>query len=161
VRLLAVASLLLLVSLLVPGALAGALFALLGVAFPVGLIALGATRRGRLDRRVALALALLLALLEASTVGILALSGSGAAAAPRLLSLPGATLVQLLGLWLLPLPLVALAYAWTFERSGVTREDLAALRRRTAGSPEGRAGSRASTGPPRPAGHPPPSDGAP
>jgi len=161
VGLLAVASLLLLVSLLVPGTLAGTLFALLGVAFPVGLIALGAVRRGRLDRRVVLALVLLLAVLEGSTIAIMALSGSGAPRAPGPVGLPEATVVQLVGLWLLPLPLVALAYAWTFDRSGVGRDDLAALRRARAKAPEG---PRASPGPLRPtspAGDPPPPDGAP
>ena len=133
---LGVLSLLLVGSLLVPGALAGTLFALLGIAFPVGLMALGAVRRGRLDRRVGLALVLLLALLESSAVGILALSGTGPPDAPGRtgstgpLGLPAATLIELAGLWLLPLPLVALAYAWTFDRSGVRSEDLAALRRR-------------------------------
>lgn len=130
---LAILSLLTLVCLLVPGRVSGSLFALLGVAFPAGLIALGASRHGRLDRRVVLVLVLLLGILEASVAGVLVLSGDGAASAWTLFGLPAATLVQVAGLWLLPLPLVALAYAWTFDRAGVTREDLAALRRRRVG----------------------------
>jgi len=132
VPVLAVLSMVLVAALLSPTPFAGWLFAVAGGLFPVALIALGAARGSRLDRRVGLALVLLLILLESSTVGILVLSGdrSGAAVGAGALGLPAATLLQLLGLWLLPLPVVALAYAWTFDRCGVRREDLAALRRK-------------------------------
>ncbi len=131
---LAALSLLLLAGLLVPGRFPSGLFALATTAFPVVLMALGARRGGNLDRRVAVVLGLLFVLLEASALGILTLAGNGGEASSRiswsLFGLPAAALVQLAGLWLLPLPLVAFAYAWTFDRTGVTREDLAALRRR-------------------------------
>lgn len=134
-------SLALVAALVIPGTLSARLFALLAVALPVALIALGAlapTRaavpsgvdrreRRRLPRGVGLALLVLLTLLEGSVAGVLWLSG---ASEPALAGLPPATVIQLAGLWLLPLPLVALAYAFTFERSGITRDDLERLRRR-------------------------------
>lgn len=129
---------------LVPGRAATWAFALLAGAFPVALMALG-TSRGRADRpgrrsgapaRVLLAL---LVVLEGTAAGILLLAGAPAGA-PGLAGLPLATVVQLLGLWLLPLPLATLGYALTFDRTGVTGEDLARLRERSAG---GAAGGRA------------------
>jgi hypothetical protein len=154
--LLTVLSLLLIVCLLVPGETSAHLFALLAVALPVVLIALavhrpagpvapedaaapGAARvhgrvRGRVrsrglggGRALGLSLVLLLMILEGAVIGVLRLSG---VERPAVAGLPPAAVVQLVGLWLLPLPLVALAYALTFDRSGITREDLEALRRR-------------------------------
>lgn len=127
-------SLLLVALLMIPGAVPAAGFAFLSVAFPVGLIVLGAHRGSldrRLDPRLAVALGALLVLLEASVLGILLLSG--APTGTGLFGLPAATVIQLAGLWLVPLPLVALAYALTFDRSGVTRADLDALHRRADG----------------------------
>jgi len=46
------------------------------------------------------------------------------------LGLPLATAVQLYGLFLAPLFLVAFAYALTFDRFGLRRDELASLRRR-------------------------------
>lgn len=139
-------SLALVAVLVLPGVLSARLFALLAVALPVALIGLGALAPGspadpprtggkedrRLPRGVGLALFVLLLLLEGSVAGLLWLSG---ATRSTLAGLPPATVIQLVGLWLLPLPLVALAYAFTFERSGITRDDLERLRRRVGHRP--------------------------
>ncbi len=109
-------------------------FALLAVAFPVALIALGAQRRGSLGPLL-WPLAALLVILEAAIVAMLALRG-GVLTWPWLGGLPLATAVQFYGLFLLPLVLVSFAYAWTFERFGLRQEDLDELRRRF-GSSEG------------------------
>lgn len=103
-------------------------FALLGTAFPVALIALGAQRRGSLGPLLWPLVALLL-ILEAAFVVMLALRG-GVLTSPWVGGLPLATAVQFYGLFLLPLVLVSLAYAWTFERFGLRQEDLDELRRR-------------------------------
>ncbi len=103
-------------------------FALLAVAFPVALIALGAQRRGSLGPLL-WPLAVLLLVLEAAIVAMLALRG-GVLTAPWLGGLPLATAIQFYGLFLLPLVLVSFAYAWTFERFGLRQEDLDELRRR-------------------------------
>lgn len=140
--LLALLSLLLTGSLMVPGVPSAVVFPLVAVAFPVALIALGAVPSGRAgapsprrgpDLRLAGVLVALVAILELSAAAVLALSGTPADGTATVAGLPPATLaaiVQLAGLWLLPLPLVALGYAWTFDRSGVTPDDLASLRGR-------------------------------
>ena len=103
-------------------------FAVLGAAFPVALIALGAQRQGSLGPLL-WPLAALLLFLEAAFVAMLALRG-GVLTSPWLGGLPLASAVQLYGLFLLPLALVSLAYAWTFERFGLRPEDLEELRQR-------------------------------
>ena len=127
-------------------------FALLTAAFPVALMTLGAAspirstaaspirssagRRGRLGRAV-WALAGLLVLAEGAAAGVLLLGG-GRAADLSLAGFPAATLILLAGVWLLPLPLATLAYAWTFDETGITSEHLARLRAglgKTAGGP--------------------------
>lgn len=101
-------------------------FALLTAAFPVALMALGAARRGRLGR-AAWALAGLLVMAEGTAAGVLLLGGGGAAGA-SLAGFPLATAVLLAGVWLLPLPLATLAYAWAFDDTGIGPEHLASLR---------------------------------
>lgn len=135
--LLTAASAVLLGLLLLPGALSGTagavLFAVLVTLVPVALIALGAVRgRGGGLGRLAWSLAALAVLLAGSAAAVVLLSG---AREPALLGLPPATVVALAGLWLLPLPLVALAYALTFHRHGVTGADLEELRRRVGAAP--------------------------
>lgn len=119
--------------LLVPGPVAATLFALGAVAFPVALIKLGTRRDGDSDRRLTSVLLVLLAILELSVVGVLALSGGSGAETTAAAGVPWASIVQIVGLWLLPLPVVALAYALTFDRSGVREDDLESLRRRYGG----------------------------
>lgn len=131
-------------------------FALLTAAFPVALMALGAlgpirasaggpirssaagpvrsdgSSRGALGRAV-WALAALLLLAEGTAAGVLLLGGSGTGAS--LAGFPLATVILVAGVWLLPLPLATLAYAWCFDETGITSEHLAGLRGR-AGGPE-------------------------
>ena len=134
----------LLVASLLPGRGAAWIFALLGGAFPVALMALGAFRPA-LDRSgsrrpgaLGWVLLALLVVLVGTAAGVLIFSGSpgGGLGAVRLAGLPLATVIQVVGLWLLPLPLAALGYALTFDRAGVTGEDLARLRRRAGSSQE-------------------------
>ncbi len=125
---LAAASPLLLLAFLVGTAAGEVLFAVVAMAFPVALIALGAERRGRLGALL-WPLAALLLILEACVLVMLALRGQ-VLAAPWVLGLPLAAAVQVYGLFLLPLLVVSLAYAWTFDRCGLDQEDLDELRRR-------------------------------
>jgi hypothetical protein len=116
---------------LFPGASGDWLLAALTGALPVALMAIGALHGGPADRagrvvgRILLALG---ALLAAASLGVLALSGRPPS--PSLAGLPPAALFQLVGLWLLPLPLATLGYALTFDRAGVDPGALDALRRR-------------------------------
>ena len=128
---LAVSSPLILLAFLVGTAAGEVLFAVLAVAFPVALIALGGQRRGLLGRLL-WALVALLAILEACVVAMLALRGQ-VLAAPWIGGLPLATAVQVYGLFLLPLLLVSFAYASTFENLHMRQDDLDELRRRFAG----------------------------
>ena len=104
----------LLVTLLVPGRASGVAFALVAAAFPVALMALGASRDGSLGRLTAPFL-VVLALLEGCVLGMLALAGR-VAEGPWLFGLPLAAVLQLGGLFLLPLPVVVLTYALAFDR---------------------------------------------
>lgn len=112
------------------GRVAAWAFALLTAAFPVALMALGAARRGRLGR-AAWALAALLVLAEGAAAGVLLLGGGRAEG--TLAGFPAATVVLIAGVWLLPLPLATLAYAWTFDEAGITPEHLTRLRERLLG----------------------------
>ena len=97
-------------------------------------IALGAQQRGRLGPLFGPLVALLL-VLQACVVAMLWLRGQ-ILEAPWLGGLPLAAAVQVYGLFLTPLGLVSLAYAWTFERFGLRQEDLDDLRRRFENRPE-------------------------
>lgn len=77
------------------------------------------------------ALVALLAVLATAAVGVLALSGGSGGTVG---GFPVAAVVQVAGLWLLPLPIATLAYALTFERTGLTPRDLEELRARAGGS---------------------------
>lgn len=130
---LTVASPALLLTLLLPSALglspAGdVVFALVAVAFPIALIAAAADHRGRLGPLGPPLLALWLCL-ELCVAVMLAWRGQ-VLEAPWLGGLPLTAAVQLYGVFLLPLPGVALLYALTFDRFGLRQEDLEALRRR-------------------------------
>lgn len=88
---------------------------------------LGAAGRRGLGA-AAWALVLLLAILAAAALGVLGLAGE----AETVAGFPVAAVIQVVGLWLLPLPLATLAYALTFDRTGVGRRDLEELRARVA-----------------------------
>ncbi len=125
---LAVSSPLILLTFLVQVPAGEVLFALLATAFPVALIVLGAHRGGRLGPLL-WPLVLLLLILEACLLAMLAFRGQ-ILDLPWVGGLPAATAVQFYGLFLLPLALVSLSYAWTFDRFGLRQEDLDDLRRR-------------------------------
>ncbi len=104
------------------------LFLLLATAFPVALIVVGAQRRGSLGP-LGWPLLGLLFFYEACVVAMYLLRGQ-VLEAPWALGLPLAAAIHFYGVFLLPLVLVALLYARTFERFGLSREDLDELRRR-------------------------------
>lgn len=126
---LAVASPLTLLLFAAPWTGAETVFTVLVMAYPVALIAFAVSRNGRLGP-LAIPLLLLLILLEACAVGMLALRGH-VPTAPWIGGLPLAAAIQLCGVWLAPLLLVALAYALTFDRYELRQEDLDRLRRLT------------------------------
>ncbi len=126
---LAVASPLLLVLFAAPIPGAEELFAVLVMAYPVALIVLAVARGGRTGV-LTLPLAVLLVFLIACAVTMLALRGQ-VLTAPWIGGLPLAAAIQLYGLWLAPLLLVALAYALAFDRFEMRQEDLDRLLKRT------------------------------
>lgn len=126
---LTVASPLVLVTFVVDLNVAPALFATLAALFPAALMAVGAAGKdGRLGRSAAPIL-MLAALLLLVTAGLFAYRGD-VADGPWWGGLPMAAAIQLYGLFLLPLVLTSLGYAWTFEHGGLRRRDLDDLRRR-------------------------------
>jgi len=118
---LAVASPLVLVLFVLSGPAVDLLFAVLVMAYPVALITVAVARDGRVGP-LALPLGLLLLLLEACALGMLALRGH-VLTAPWLAGLPLAAAIQLYGVWLSPLLLLALAYALTFDRYEMRQDD--------------------------------------
>ena len=130
VSFLRLSSLLMLSTLLAGGEAAAAAFGALAVLFPVGLMALGALRDGRLGRAW-IPLVALAVVLEAGFWTLLQLRGQ-VVDGPWVLGMPAASAVFLGLLWLGPLVLVSLAYGRTFEEHGVTEEGLERLRRAAA-----------------------------
>jgi hypothetical protein len=122
---LAVASPLVVLTFFLPGPVAEYLFTTLVMAYPVALIALAVARRGRLGP-LAVPLVSLLVILEACGLGMLVLRGR-VADGPWIGGLPAAAAVQLYGLGLVPLLLVTLVYALTFDRYELRAEDLERL----------------------------------
>lgn len=106
------------------------LFALLATAFPFALIAVAADRRGALGPLAGPLLGLLV-YYEACVAAMYLARGWDEA--PWALGLPLAAAIHFYGVFLLPLVLIALLYARTFDRFGLTREDLDDLRRRFRG----------------------------
>jgi hypothetical protein len=112
------------------------LFASMVAAFPVALIAF-ALRGRRWPGVMVVVLALLLVVLEASTLGMLLLR-DGVWDAPWFGGLPAAAAIQLYGLFLVPLVPVALLYALTFDRLGLQQHDIDRLARHGERSDPGR-----------------------
>ena len=105
------------------------LFALVAVAFPIALIALGAAeRRGSLGP-LAWPLVGLALFYEVCVVAMLAYRGQ-VLDGPWVLGLPLAMAIQFYGVFLAPLLFVSIFYAATFERFGLRQDDLDELRRR-------------------------------
>jgi len=122
---LAVASPLVLVSFFIDGALSDLLFTTLAMAFPVALIVVGVSLRGGIGK-LAAALVGLFLILECSAAAMLLLRGR-VLDGPWVGGLPMAAAIQIYGLFLGPLLLVAVAYALSFDRSGIREEDLQKL----------------------------------
>lgn len=98
------------------------MLAALTAVVPVALMAIGALGGGGgRERTLGWIFVGLGAVLAAAALGVLALSGRSTLAA----------VVQIAGLWLLPLPLATLGYALTFDRTGLSRHELDTLRRRS------------------------------
>ena len=95
-----------------------------GAAFPVALIALGASRGGRLERLTG-PLALFGILLTVGLLAVLGLPHGG----PDVFGLPAATAIMIFVL--VPVPLLGLGwlYAALFDRHGLREEDLDRMRR--------------------------------
>lgn len=98
--------------------------AVAGTTFPVALMVLGASRGGRLGKLRGPLWALWV-LLTVGFIAILALPDGG----PDVLGLPAATALMIFVLVPVPLALVGLAYAVTFESWGLREEDLDRIRR--------------------------------
>lgn len=126
---LTLASVLMVAAFVAPGwASGGVTFVLLASAFPVALMALGAQRDGRLGP-VAPVLGALLVVLLGTSIAMLVLRGS-VETGPWLWGMPLVTALQLIGLFVLPLIVVSLGHAWTFERWSLREDELSELRRR-------------------------------
>ena len=125
-RLLGALALAILIAQLVGGPRAEIAFAFLAAVFPVALMLLGLQKKGRLGRGV-WPVALLATLLVLSVAGMLFFRGQ-VLGAPRLLGLPPAAAIQILGLFFLPLVVVALGFAWSFRGFAPNRRELDELR---------------------------------
>ncbi len=101
------------------------IFAILATAFPVALIAIGASKQGQLGP-LRLPLSALLILQEGCVVAMIFLRGT-VNEAPWIGGLPLAAAIQLYAAWLMPLALVALAYGLTFDSFSLKEEDLARI----------------------------------
>ena len=124
---LTVSSVLILLFCLVGGRSAEIGFALVALGFPSLLMALGAADRGGRLGSIAWPVGVLVLVFEACFLGMLACGGAFGSGA-WLLGLPAATAIQLVGLFLVPLVLVALGYALTFDAFAVGDDDLKRLR---------------------------------
>jgi len=101
------------------------LFAVLVMGYPVALIVVAVGRRTSLGP-LGLPLLALFLFLEACVIGMLAFRGR-VLDGPWFGGLPIAAAIQLYGLFLTPLLLVALVYALTFDRFELTEDDLERL----------------------------------
>lgn len=122
---LGVASPVVVLTFVVGGAFSEALFTVLTMAFPVALIIVGIAGRHDLGP-LTMPLLALLVILEGAGLLMLAFRGR-VLDGPWIGGLPLAAGIQLYVLFLGPLLLVALAYAFTFDRFGVRDEDLQRL----------------------------------
>lgn len=119
---LAIASPVMLALFLMPWPWAEVVFTVLVMAYPVALIVVAVGRRGGVGP-LGIPLLILLVFLEACAVGMLLLRGH-VTDAPWFGGLPLAAAIQLYGLFLTPLLLVALTYALTFDRFEMKQDDL-------------------------------------
>jgi len=118
----ALASPLVLVSFCFSGFYAELMFTVLAMGYPVALITLAVARDGQIGV-LAVPMLLLGLILEVSALAMLYLQGR-VMDGPWIGGMPLGMAVQLYGLWLAPLPIVALAYALTFDRFELREDDL-------------------------------------
>ena len=102
------------------------LFALLSMAYPVALMALGASKAGSLGP-IGPYLAALLAWLCA--VALLLVRPPAFLAGVTFFGAPWSAALMLLGLWVVPMAWTTFAYVRTFSSFGLRAEDLARIRR--------------------------------
>lgn len=119
---LTVASPLLVVCLLISHPIAQLIFAVVGLGFPVGLMALGARRDGFLGP-LAVPLIALLLILEIGLTLLLNMGGWGGNL-PWILGLPAGMAIQIYLMTLVPLVITAALYGLTFETFTLTAADL-------------------------------------
>jgi hypothetical protein len=124
---LVVASPLILILFLMPWTYSDVIFAILVMGYPVALIVVAVGRSDGVGG-LGVVLFILFVLYEVSALGMYALRGF-VMEAPWIGGLPLAAAIQLYGLWLMPLLVVPLAYALTFDRFEMTPEDLVQLQR--------------------------------
>lgn len=94
----------------------------------VGVMTLGAARRGHVPRALLAAFALVGALLVGGFALALGLPGDLGAAEPLLLGLPRRAAIVVYGIGLLPVFVLPVAYALTFDAQTLRDEDLARVR---------------------------------
>jgi len=124
---LAVASPSIVVLFLMPWPFAEVIFSVLVMGFPVALMVVGVARSEKLGG-VGIPFLVLLIVLQACALGMLALRGH-VLDAPWIGGLPLSAAIQLYGLLLVPLLLVPLTYALTFDRFELKSEDIEELNR--------------------------------
>ena len=92
------------------------------------LMAIGAMRRDTLPRSLALTFIGLFVLCAGAFVVVLLLPAHEGAGGALLLGLPLRTAILLYGVGVVPIAVLPFAYAWTFESSTLSDEDLARVR---------------------------------
>lgn len=95
-----------------------------GAAFPVALLALGAARNGRLERRLRGPILLVALVLATGLLAVFGLPKGG----PDVLGLPAGTAIMIFVLVPVPLLLLGGKYAAVFDRSVLRPEDLDRVR---------------------------------
>jgi hypothetical protein len=94
----------------------------------LSLMALGAVRRNRLPRSLALTFVALFVLCAGAFALVLAMPANEGAGGPLLLGLPLRTAIIVYGVGVLPMAVLPFAYALTFESSTLSEEDLRRVR---------------------------------
>ncbi|MEO6447309.1 MAG: hypothetical protein ABIZ91_03360 [Gemmatimonadaceae bacterium] len=90
--------------------------------------ALGATRAGKLSATLVVAFVLVFVVVSGSFALALGLPAAEGAGGPMLLGLPRRTAIVLYGVGVLPMFLLPLLYAFTFDRGILTEADIARVR---------------------------------
>jgi MFS family permease len=94
----------------------------------VSMMVIGASREGRIGRRLATAFGVVLLIIGGGFAVLLALPSADPADPTLFLGLPVRAAVLLYGIGLLPFFIVPLAYAWTFDEMTLSDADVARVR---------------------------------